>query len=45
MHWHSVDDATKRIIVQACTRRKRAYLTRQNKEDKQNTHFNQGNLF
>lgn len=45
LHWLSVDDGTKRIIVQACTRRKRAYLARKNKKAESDTHFNQGSLF
>lgn len=45
IHWHSIDDATKRVIVQACNRRKRAYITKQNKPQYTDTHFNQGNLF
>lgn len=44
-HWHSIDDPTKRIIVQACNRRKRAYLARQEKKQEVQTHFNQGSLF
>lgn len=44
-HWHAVDDSTKRVIVQACTRRKRAYIARQRKKKESDTHFNQGNLF
>jgi predicted Fe-S protein YdhL (DUF1289 family) len=45
LHWLSVDDGTKRIIVQACNRRKRAYLARKNKNAESDTHFNQGSLF
>jgi len=44
-HWHSIDDRTKRIIVQACNRRKRAHNSRKNNTQVPETHFNQGNLF
>jgi predicted Fe-S protein YdhL (DUF1289 family) len=44
-HWLAIDDATKRIIVQACTRRKRAFLAKQRKQTESETHFNQGSLF
>ncbi|MBT1450537.1 DUF1289 domain-containing protein [Glaciecola sp. XM2] len=44
-HWHSIDDATKRIIVQACTRRKRSHIARQRQQQQSDTHFNQGSLF
>jgi predicted Fe-S protein YdhL (DUF1289 family) len=44
-HWLAVDDATKRIIVQACTRRKRAFIAKQRKSAQSDAHFNQGSLF
>ena len=44
-HWHSGDNATKRIIVTACNRRKKAYLAKQSKNQNSETHFQQGDLF
>lgn len=44
-HWHALDDQTKRIIVLACNRRKKAYNARQLTPNKDDTHFEQGNLF
>ena len=44
-HWHSVDDGTKRIIVSACNRRKRAFLAKQNSKKIPDTHFQQDDLF
>lgn len=34
LYWHQADDATKRVIVKACFRRKRSALARQIKKDK-----------
>jgi hypothetical protein len=45
LHWNVVDNGTKKIIVQACTRRKRAYHARQNKVQKTDVQFDQGDLF
>lgn len=45
LHWHAIDDQTKRIIVNACNRRKKAHLARQQKNESQDTHFQQGDLF
>lgn len=45
MHWHSIDDATKRIIVNACNRRKRVYLAKKNAKKVPDTHFQQNDLF
>lgn len=44
-HWHSIDDGTKRIIIKACNRRKRADLSNKNKQDGTEPHFQQQNLF
>jgi predicted Fe-S protein YdhL (DUF1289 family) len=44
-HWLAIDDATKRIIVKACTRRKRAFIAKQSQKAQSDTHFNQGSLF
>ncbi|MGQ8364769.1 DUF1289 domain-containing protein [Glaciecola sp. 1036] len=44
-HWHKVDDQTKRIIINACNRRKKMYQAKKNKQETQSTHFNQQNLF
>lgn len=44
LHWLKVDDQTKRIIIKACNRRKKAYL---NKKENQKTmpDIDQGSLF
>jgi predicted Fe-S protein YdhL (DUF1289 family) len=44
-HWHKVDDATKRIIVSACNRRKKSFNARKNKNQVNEPHFKQGDLF
>lgn len=44
-HWNDIDDNTRRIVVTACNRRKRAFLARQKQDDKQDPHFQQGELF
>lgn len=45
LHWLNVDDNTKRIIVSACNRRKRAFLAKQNSPKNPDTHFQQDDLF
>lgn len=44
-HWHAIDDATKRVIVTACNRRKKAHTARKNQSTSNPTHFKQGDLF
>lgn len=44
-HWQSIDDMTKRIIVSACNRRKKAFIARKNKNQVNEPHFKQGDLF
>lgn len=44
-HWLEIDDQTKRIIISACNRRKKAYNARKSQLDKSDTHFQQGDLF
>lgn len=44
-HWHDIDDQTKRIIVTACNRRKKAYNSQKTKNNQADTHFQQGDLF
>jgi len=44
-HWNDIDDGTKRIIVKACNRRKKAYDARKKTGAKSETHFQQGDLF
>ncbi len=44
-HWLKIDNATKRIIVKACSRRKKAYLARQNKPSLSSPSPEQGELF
>ncbi|MEM0911339.1 MAG: DUF1289 domain-containing protein [Pseudomonadota bacterium] len=44
-HWHSIDDRTKRIIVSACNRRRKAYLLKQKSSPESSPHFKQGELF
>ena len=45
LHWNQIDDNTKRIIVKACNRRKKAHLARQNKRSTNDVHFQQQDLF
>jgi hypothetical protein len=44
-HWLEINDQTKRIIVSACNRRKKAFEARKTKDEKTDTHFKQGDLF
>ena len=44
-HWHAIDDNTKRIIVTACNRRKKAFAARKQSNDENSEHFQQGDLF
>ena len=44
-HWHDVDDATKRVIVKACNRRKKSYQARNKGKSVSDPHFQQGDLF
>ncbi|MFT6269249.1 MAG: putative Fe-S protein YdhL (DUF1289 family) [Alphaproteobacteria bacterium] len=44
-HWLAIDDRTKRIIVSACNRRKRAFNVRKSQSQETDTHFQQGDLF
>lgn len=44
-HWHSIDNQTKRLIVNACNRRKKAHLAKAFKNRDSDTHFKQGDLF
>ncbi|GAB56417.1 hypothetical protein GPUN_2302 [Glaciecola punicea ACAM 611] len=44
-HWQDVDDHTKRIIVSACNRRKKAFNARKAKSKDSDIHFQQDDLF
>lgn len=44
-HWNDIDDATKRIVVTACNRRKRAYNAKRKAKQSKPAHFQQGDLF
>jgi predicted Fe-S protein YdhL (DUF1289 family) len=44
-HWNTIDDQTKRIIIIACNRRKKAHLARGQQMQQSETHFQQGDLF
>jgi len=44
-HWHAINDQTKRLIVTACNRRKRAFNAKKAQTDSSDTHFQQGDLF
>lgn len=45
LHWLSVDDNTKRIIIQACNRRKKSALRRAQQVPKNEQDIEQGKLF
>ncbi len=44
-HWNAVDDNTKRIIVKACNRRKKAFAAGKKDIEKPDEGFQQGELF
>lgn len=44
-HWLAVDDHTKRVIVSACNRRKKAFNAIKSKKQASDTDFQQGDLF
>jgi predicted Fe-S protein YdhL (DUF1289 family) len=45
LHWLTIDDQTKRIVVKACNRRKQAWLRKKTDTKQQSTVKTQGDLF